>query len=227
MENTMNCKHNLLLLLIISITPVYLVAQDSTPWRVTGGLTISHFQQQVKSDIGGPKGDELVNNFEFGFIVSGAYAFNKYFAAGVFTRFDTGERNMANFDGFDEEGKAKVKNKVGGSYNEFWIGPMIRGMCKQFTLDIGYAPVGFRSDDARTDLPSSSGSTSDSFETHPTIAWLIALGGNIPVGETIDIFIKVEYRVRYYNKRGGENLEGDVNLGSQSIAPIIGVSWNL
>ena len=223
----MICKHNLLLLLIISLTPTYLVAQDSTPWSVEGGITISHFQQQVKSEIGGSKGDELVNNFEFGLIATGTYSFNKYFAAGLFTRFDTGERNMANFDGFDAEGKTTVKNKVGGSYNEFWLGMMVRGMWKQFTLDVGYAPVGFRKDDARTDLPSTLGNISDSFETHPSIAWLIALGGNISVGETIDIFIKVEYRVRYYNKRGGEKLEGDVNLGSQSIAPIIGVAFKL
>ena len=134
---------------------------------------------------------------------------------------------MANFDGFDAEGKTTVKNKVGGSYNEFWLGLMIRGTWTQFTLDVGYAPVGFRSDNARTDVPSTSGNISDSFETHPTIAWLIALGGNIPVGETLDIFIKVEYRVRYYEKRGGENLEGDVTLGSQSIAPIIGVALKL
>ena len=100
-------------------------------------------------------------------------------------------------------------------------------MWKQFSLDVGYAPIGIRSDDARTDLPSTSGNTSDSFETHPTIAWLIALGGTIPIGSTLDIFIKVEYRVRYYNKRSGENLEGDINLGTQSIAPIIGVAWQL
>jgi hypothetical protein len=223
----MNWKLKLLLVSIILLSPIIAFAQDSTPWRVEGGITISHFQQQVKSEIGGPKGKKLVNNFEFGFIATGGYAFNKYFATGVFTRFDTGERNMANFDGFDEEGRTQVKNKVGGSYNEFWLGLMIRGMWNQFTLDVGYAPLGIRSDDARTDLPSSSGTTTDSFETHPTIAWLIALGGNIPVGQAIDIFIKVEYRVRYYNKRGGENLEGDVNLGSQSIAPIIGVAFKL
>ncbi|MCH8080695.1 MAG: hypothetical protein IIA06_13120 [Proteobacteria bacterium] len=220
-------RQQLFSIIILLLTTVIVVAQDSTTWRIEGGITISHFQQQVKSEIGGLKGDELVNNFEFGFIATGTYEINEFFAAGIFTRFDTGERNMAIFDGFDEEGRAEVKNKVGGSYSEFWFGPMIRGMWKQFSLDVGYAPVGIRKDDARTDLPSSSGSTSDSFETHPTIAWLIALGGNIPVGSTLDIFIKVEYRVRYYNKRGGENLEGDVKLGTQSIAPVIGVTWHL
>lgn len=217
------CIFSFYLLLIPSIA----YSQDSTQWRLEGGITFSHFQQQVKSEIGGPKGDELVKNTQLGFIVTGTYEFNKYFAAGLFTEFDTGERNMALFDGFDEDGRAMVKNNVGGSYNEFWFGLLIRGIWNQFTLDVGYAPIGMRSDDARTDLPSISGSTSDSFETHPTIAWLIAIGGYIPVGKSIDIFLKVEYRVRYYNKRGEENLIGDANLGSQSIAPIIGLAWNL
>ena len=220
-------KHQMLSLIILLLTPIIIIAQNSTSWRIEGGITISHFQQQVKSSIGGPKGDELINNFEFGLIATAAYEFNEYFSAGIFTRFDTGERNMASFDGFDAEGRTKVKDKIGGSYTEFWIGPMISGMWKQFSLDVGYAPIGIRSDDARTDLPSTSGNTSDSFETHPTIAWLIALGGTIPIGSTLDIFIKVEYRVRYYNKRSGENLEGDINLGTQSIAPIIGVAWQL
>jgi len=220
-------KQQVISLIILLLTQIIVIAQESAPWRIEGGFTISHFQQQAKSEIGGPKGDELVNNFEFGLIVTGTYEFNEYFAVGLFTRFDTGERNMAMFDGFDEQGRTMVKNKVGGSYNEFWIGLMIRGIWKQFSLDVGYAPIGVRSDDARTDLPSTSGSTSDSFETHPTIAWMIALGGNVPVGETIDVFIKFEYRVRYYDKRGGENLAGNVNLGSQSIAPLLGVVWKL
>ena len=109
----------------IFITQIIVVAQDSPPWRIEGGITISHFQQQVKSEIGGPKGDELVNNFEFGLITTGTYDINEYFAVGLFTRFDTGERNMAIFDGFDEHGRAMVKNKVGGSYTEIWIGPLI------------------------------------------------------------------------------------------------------
>jgi len=220
-------KQQVISLIILLLTQIIVVAQDSLPWHIEAGITISHFQQQVKSEIGGPKGDELVNNFEFGLITTGTYDINEYFAVGLFTRFDTGERNMAIFDGFDEHGRAMVINKVGGSYTEIWIGPMISGMWKQFSLDVGYAPIGVRSDDARTDLSSTFGSTSDSFETHPTIAWMLVLGGNIPVGESIDVFIKVEYRVRYYDKRGGENLAGNVNLGTQSIAPIIGVTWKL
>jgi hypothetical protein len=37
----------------------------------------------------------------------------------------------------------------------------------------------------------------------------------------------VEYRAHYYDGRGGEDLQGDVLVGSQAIRPHLGVRWTL
>src|SRR5210317_2204318 len=107
--------HRKIIFIIAALLPIITAAQSPTPWSLEGGFTISHFQQQVKAEVGDPSGEELVFNAEFGLVLNGMYNINKYFAAGVFSQFDFGERNMAIFDGFDDEGKTKVTNKVGGS----------------------------------------------------------------------------------------------------------------
>jgi hypothetical protein len=38
--------------------------------------------------------------------------------------------------------------------------------------------------------------------------------------------IKIEYRLRYYNERNGEPLINNVEHGTQSISPIVGVTFS-
>ncbi|MGH2567191.1 MAG: hypothetical protein ACRDGA_02550 [Bacteroidota bacterium] len=215
----------LIALLLLMITPPVLHAQEVSPWRVEGGITFRHFQQQVKAEVGQPRGDRLVNEFEIGFLASGMYELHHYVALGVFLRVDRGERFAARFDGFDTDGTTKTRDAVGGQYSELWLGPFVQLRWKQLSLDLGYAPVGIRDDRARSDLPSVTGDTDGSFSLHPTIAWVISLGANVPVSESLDIILKAEYRPRYYSKRGGNPIVGNIEHGTQSIAPLIGVGW--
>ena len=203
--------------------PLY--GQTTNPIRLEGGITFSHFQQQVKEEIGGATGERLVDETSLGFLVNGSYNLLDWFAVGLFFRTDFGSRTGARFNGFDSAGRTVTTGEIGGSFSELWAGPSLRGSWKSLTAELGYGLVGIRSDDGRSDLPSSSGDTTSSFKTSPSVAWMVGLGANVPITERLNLFIKAEYRVRYYVKRGGEDILDGVEHGTQSLAPIIGVGW--
>lgn len=208
---------------IVSFINITLTAQEL--WRVEGGVTFRHFQQQVKAEVGQPRGDRLVNEFELGALLSGTYRVHEYLSVGAFVRVDRGERLQARFSGFDATGRTQVKDALGGLYTEFWIGPLLQGRWRQMSLEVGFAPIGRRNDMARTDLPSSTGDTDGSFTLHPRIAWLFSLGANVPLADHFDLILKAEYRPRYYSKRGGNAIAGGIEHGTQSVAPLIGLAW--
>ncbi len=196
-------------------------------FEIEGGLILSMFQQQVKQEVGGETGDPLVNENQVGLMLSGLYSINDFLSVGIFTRFDSGKREAARFSGFDNDGKTIVTNQLGGSYNEFWFGPIVKGKWKQLSLDVGYALVGSRSDDGRTDLPDEEGNDDNSFSVNPSVAWLFALGGNFELVDNLSLSIKLEYRIRYYNERDGKSLVGGVEHGTQSLSPLVGISYSL
>jgi hypothetical protein len=175
-------------------------------WRAEGGITVSRFEQQVKSEVGGGVGEKLVEEFQFGFSASGVYSIVGGLSAGIFLRADIGERSVARFSLIDSTGKAVTTGELGGSYSEFWAGPLVQYTWKQLFAELGFGVIGIRGDDGRSDIPSSTGDTTPSFRTHPTIAWMFGVGGNIPVLDNLDVVLKLEYRIRYYDKRGGERL---------------------
>ncbi|RPI73067.1 MAG: hypothetical protein EHM47_06875 [Ignavibacteriales bacterium] len=192
---------------------------------VDGGVIISHFQQQIKQEVGDPRGERLIHENEFGFLLSGRYLFNEYISGGLFLRTDFGKREMALFDGFDPEGKTKVRNRIGGNYFELWFGPEIMLHWKQLFGEIGYGLIGIRDDAGRNDIPSNTGNLSGSFSTSPSIAWMFSLGAHIPIFEKLDVMLKIEYRLRYYNERNGEPLINEIDHGTMNISPIIGITF--
>ncbi len=200
-------------------------AQDTTQWRLDAGATYSAFQQQVKAEVGDPRGERLVNESQLGFVISGLYKFHDNFQAGLFFQYDRGNRHSARFDGFDAQGAAKTKDKIGGDFSEVWFGPIVRVSWKNFFVEGGYGALGSRTDEARTDLVSSSGDSTSSFSFHPTIALLAAIGAGVPILSNLDLTVKMEYRLRYYSKRGGLPLQTNIEHGSQNITPFVGVSW--
>ena len=202
-----------------------LPAQVENPWRAEGGITFAHFQQQVKQEIGGTTGERLVNETSFGVFLSGSYTILDWLSAGVYIRTDIGERNAARFAGFDSLGATQVTGEIGGNFSEFWTGPFVRASWKSLSAELGYGVIGLRSDDARSDLPSSSGDTASAFSTSPVVAWVVGLGANVPITENFDLFVKAEYRVRYYVERGSEDILTGVEHGTQSFAPIIGIGY--
>ena len=70
-------------------------------------------------------------------------------------------------------------------------------------FELGYGALGLRWDDARDDLPTADGDIESALQTHPGIAWLVAVGGGIPVLDELQVVFRVEYRVRYYISRDG------------------------
>ncbi len=215
-----------LLLLLAIVVSVDVSAQPATGrFRLEGNLIFSMFQQQVKSEIGEDRGERLVFERELGVNVSGTYGVLDFASVGMFVRAGIGNRENAQYDGFDDEGKTQVKNQLGGSYSEIWIGPLVHVHWKQFFLDGGYALYGRRIDNGRSDIPSKTGDITSSFRTSPSFAWLIGAGGNLPVADDLSVVLKVDFCIRYYDQRGGEPLAGDIVHGTQSLAPSIGIAW--
>ena len=193
--------------------------------RLDAGLRFAHFQQQVKSDVGGARGDRIVDETHFGLSLFGTYNIWGPFRAGLYAQFDVGSREAGRFGGFDMDGATMVEGRVGGGYLEFWVGPMIRAQWRGLFAELGWGALGLRSDDARDDLPAAGGDTDGTFRTAPAIAWLVALGGIVPVVDAWSAVFRVEYRIRYYDTRGGDDLAGDIVHGTQDVTPFVGIAY--
>jgi hypothetical protein len=199
--------------------------QEERLWRIESAFTLSHFQQQVKTEIGDDRGQRLVYEEAIGILVTGGYKIHDLFRIGLYVQYDGGKRTLAIFDGFDNDGKTRIRNEVGGAYNEVWFGPLLQFYWRTFVAEAGYAAIGIRSDDARTDIPAHDGDISAAFRTHPTIAWMFSVGAAVPVFDRLELVVRIQYRARYYNRRGSKELIDTIEHGTQSIAPLIGVSW--
>ena len=195
-------------------------------WELHSGLTFSHFEQQVKKEIGGVKGTLLVDETNFSTLISGGYRILDFLSAGLYIRYDVGKRFNGTFKSFDSQNKAVIEPRLGGSYSEFWSGPYLKLHYKGLFVSGGYGLIGLRTDDARTDLPSSSGATSGSFSTHPVIAMVFHLGGEVDISQRVAILFALEYRVRYYNERDGTKLKDEVLFGTQNYSPMVGVKYS-
>jgi hypothetical protein len=191
-------------------------------FRLDAGLTFSRFEQQVKSELGGVRGERLVEEFQLGYAQSLTYRLlgssdGLSLAAGGFLQVDVGQRTAARFAGFDADGKARLESAIGGRYVELWMGPLVRAEYKAVFLEAGYAVYGARRDDARSDLATASGDRSGTLRTSATVAWAFALGGLIPLARHIDLVLRMQYRIRYYDERSGAALSGGTVHGTQII----------
>jgi hypothetical protein len=196
-----------------------------TPFRLDSGLTFSRFEQQVKQEVGGAKGEKIVEETQAGIALYGTYSLHPMFSLGLYSQFDTGHRSAGQFTTFDANGGAQITNSSGGNYSEFWLGPLLRFSYKALFAEVGYGALGLRWDAARHDLKTTSGKDSGTFTRHPTIAWMFALGGSVPIVGNLDLVLRMEYRVRYYNRRGGEALANNMVHGTQNFTPFAGVAY--
>lgn len=209
-----------------TVTLALTASAQVTPWTIDAGLTFSHFQQQVKAEVGNPRGERLVNELQFGVMALGTFNVWKYLDAGVFVQFDRGNRHAARFDGFDPmSGKTVTTGKIGGNFSEWWAGPMVRLQWKEVFGEFGYGLFGFRNDDARTDIKSSTGDSTGALQFNPSIAWYASLGGAVGITEDVDLVFRMEFRLRYYEKRDGNPFQDGLEHGTQNITPFFGVRW--
>lgn len=193
--------------------------------ELTGSFT--HFEQQIKTKIGGVKGDLLAANTEFNIQAMGTYKVWKFLSAGWYFQYDAGNRENGQLSGFDASGSAQVMNIQGGTFQEFWTGPTIRAHHKQAFLEIGYGLVGSRTDESRSDISNASGSNQGSFSIDPSVAWFIGIGAKVKLSKQFDFIVKANYRVRYYNSRDGTELLNQSVHGTQNFSPLIGLAYNI
>ncbi len=203
-------------------------ASAETPpeaWRVDFGMTLSRFEQQVKTEIGGARGERLVEETNVGLALLGTYRVWGPLSLGLYTQFDTGVRRNARFEAFDADGKATTVDETGGAFREVWLGPLVRLQYKAVFFEAAYGALGIRWDDARDDLPADGGDTDSALLTSPAVSWYVALGGGVPVIEHLDLVFRLEYRVRYYDRRSGGDFEPALSHGTQNLTPFVGLAW--
>ena len=192
-------------------------------WRLDGGVTVSRFEQQIKTEVGGARGARLVEELSLGLSGIATYRVWGPLSAGMYARFDAGTRNAARFEGI-VDGRTVTEGEVGGDYQELWLGPLIRAQWRRVFAELGYGVVGIRDDDARADLAAEGGDTKAPLKTSRTIAWLANIGGSLPIADTLDLVIRFEYRVRYYDRRDAALVDKLVH-GTQNYTRFVGVAW--
>ena len=205
--------------------PSALASAEQGAVGLEAALGFRRFEQQVKSEIGGARGERLVEETEFSVNVSGAYPVWKWFGLGAFARWDTGTRRAGRFEGLDDEGRTVVDEEIGGAFQELWFGPLLRFQLDWFRASLGYGALGARIDDARNDLPAD-GDTDSALRTSATVSWLVALDAAIPTRSRFRPLIRIEYRVRYYDRRADAQLDDQLVHGTQNLTPLVGVAAN-
>lgn len=225
-KHNANAMRRTLLITMLCYFQLVCFAQRG-PISLQAGLSFSRFEQQIKPEIGTPRGERLVNETSLGLGLNAGYKLWKYLSAGLYLRYDQGIRESARFSHFDSLQKAVVVQNNGGTFSEFWAGPFLRAEWKQLQLDFGYGLIGLRKDEGRDDIPSNTGSSSGNFSVNPNVAYLFALGGHFPINssESLSLLVKLEWRIRYYKQRGGDPLFGNAEHGTQNFTPFIGVHW--
>jgi hypothetical protein len=193
--------------------------------RLDGSLGFTHFQQQAKPRVGTPRGERLVEYTAFTLALAGAYDLHRYLAVGAFAELDLGVRRAGELAGFDADGRATIDPSVGGSYAEIWSGIGVRGQWRSLFLDLGYAVFARRWDSGRDDLPAADGGTRGAFAPQRSVRWLAAIGGTVRVRTSLEIVLRLEWRIRYYDERDGQPLMDGIVHGTQELRPLVGVAW--
>ncbi len=194
------------------------------PWRFDGALSLSRFEQQIKTEVGGERGERLVEAHEIGFQGITTYRIFSSVSVGAYVRYDMGTRNAALFDGIENQ-KAVTAGEVGGDYDELWLGPILRAEWGRLFVEFGYGALGVRHDDARRDLRDAEGDNRAPLRTLATVAYLLNLGGSVPLTGGLNLALRLEYRVRYYDRRDHPLADALVH-GTQNYTPFIGLSYS-
>ena len=104
---------------------------------------------------------------------------------------------------------------------------LVRAAWRGLFFELGYGLVGWRDDDARGDLRDADGGADAALRTSPTVAWAVGLGAALPVWESLDVVLRLQYRVRYYDRRGDADLADSLVHGTQNFTPFFGAAWRL
>ena len=201
------------------------VISEPSRWRVDTGIAFNISLEQVKDD-NGASGGRLFQSVQYGFFGMTTYRLLSWFEAGLFTHVERGVRSAANLGPNDASGAPTIVDKVGGSYTQFWIGPTVRAFWKTLFLELSYIAYGIRWDSARSDIPNTSGDGASTFRISPSVAYLITFGGGVPITDTLQAVLRLEYRILYYDRRGVQSCRG-FSLRNSEHSPSGGVSLDV
>ena len=207
-------------------------APDDGPWgaeqfRFDLGGIYTFYTSAVERGTDGDSNRQLVIDSSLGLYGAATYRVWGPISIGLFGQFESGDRQEGRFTGtFDEDDRAIVGDRFGGAFWELWFGPLVRAQYKGVFAEFGWGLVGLRNDDGRDDLPQEDGGTG-TFRTDPSLAWLVGLGGAIEIAEPIELILRINYRIRYYTTRGGDDLVDGVAHGTQDIVPFVGLAWRI
>lgn len=202
---------------------------DEGPWRNElfrfdlGGF-FNWYTAAVEVGTEGESNRQLITDLSFGLHAAATWRFWGPFSLGMYMQFETGERDAGRFTGTVMGDLAVSESLIGGSFSEVWWGPLLRAQWESLFLEVGWGPLAFRTDNGRPDLPAG-GSTDGAFQATPSTTWLLALGASVPVYGPIELVFRISYRVRYYETRGGTDLDQGVGFGTQDVIPFIGAAW--
>lgn len=206
--------------LLASVAPVH-----AEPWQVDATFGLAHFQQQAKQAVGTERGDRLVEFTGVTVGVHGALAVHPNLMVLAFGELDAGTRRAGDLAGFDADGRAITDPAVGGRSFETWVGLGVRARYRAAFLELGYPLFARRWDTARDDLPATGGGTDGAFAPQLSVRWMAAVGAGLPITARLRATARLEWRIRYYDERGGQALAGDVVHGTQELRPLFGLAW--
>ena len=201
----------------------------SEQFRFELGGIYSFYTAAVERGTDGESNKQLVVDSSFGLFGAGSYRVWGPLSVGLFTQYEIGNRRSGEFTGnFDDDDVALVGPRFGGSYWELWFGPLVRAQYKGVFAEVGWGLVGMRGDEGRDDLPGEDGNT-DAFRSDPATAWLFAVGGALELSDSLplELILRMNYRIRYYTSRGGEDLTQGTGHGTQDFVPFVGLAWRI
>ena len=114
-----------------------------------------------------------------------------------------------------------VTAETGGAYSELWFGPLVcaAAIFSELAMDCWVSEATMPAM-----IYDEAGDTDNPLRTSKTVAWLLNLGGDVPINETVSLALRLEYRVRYYDRRDKPLVDKLVH-GTQNFTPFIGIGW--
>jgi len=194
-------------------------------WLFDSGFIFSRFEQQVKTEVGGQSFAPISESMSAGAQLNVGYKIFPFLSAGAYLQYESGVRSARQLSSIPG-GIPSFLDVYGGDFSETWIGPFIRSHYKSLYFEVSYGLFGRRRDDGRDDVPDINGSVQDALRTSSRVAWVFGLGSAVPLNDHFSLVLRLQYRIRYYNQRGSENLLDNVVLGTQDIFPFIGFQFD-
>lgn len=203
------------------LAPLLLIALNASAseWGISSSFLLA--KEQVRAGDGASNGP-LFEDRQLALWLHWYHPLGESWAIGPFAHYEHGARRMCAY-ATNASGAPAPASCHSGTSNDFWLGPAARYRWESLFFEAQYILFGRRTDSAYASLAApEAGSTT--YSTHPFKAWVLTPGARVPLTESIDLLLKIEYRFLYYSSRGGRDLPGDQLYGNQAIRPQIGLS---